>query len=70
MHNPQDAFTQKHSPGPKTHKHAVHTQKTQQSGNQDAQAQTTVEKGERDSNDQKSALGPRKANAMTASSVT
>ena len=36
---------------------------------QDAQAQT-VEKGERDSNDsQKSALGPRKANAMTASSV-
>ena len=37
---------------------------------QDAQAQT-VEKGERDSNDsQKSALGPRKANAMTASSVS
>ena len=37
---------------------------------QDAQA-PTVEKGERDSNDsQKSALGPRKANAMTASSVS
>ena len=47
-------FTQKHNPGPKS---------------QDAQAQT-VEKGIDRNDSQKSALGPRKANAMTASSVS